>query len=140
MPTLDSYLFFNGKCREAMQFYEKTLGGKMDGIFTYGDSPDPQQCSPATKDLIMHASLLLADGRRLMASDSPPEHYKPMGGFSLALNYEKAAAAKRIFDLLAAGGQVFMPMGETFWTETFGMCTDRYGTPWMVGGGPKNPG
>ena len=139
MPTLDSYLFFNGRCREAMQFYEKTLGGKMEGLVTYADSPDPEHCSPGNEALVMHASLLLADGRRLMASDSPPEHYKPMAGFSLALNYEKAAEAKKIFEVLSAGGSVFMPMAETFWTETFGMCTDRFGTPWMVGGGPKTP-
>lgn len=139
MPMLDSYLFFNGRCREAMQFYEKTLGGKMEALMTYADSPDPEHCSPGNEALVMHASLLLQDGRRLMASDSPPEHYKPMAGFSLALNYEKAAEARKIFEVLSAGGSVFMPMTETFWSETFGMCTDRFGTPWMVGGGAKTP-
>ena len=73
-----------------------------------------------------------------MASDVPPGmDAKPMSGFALSLNYPTAAEARRIFDLLADGGSVTMPMQKTFWSEAFGMLTDRFGTPWMVGGGAQ---
>ncbi|MCC2633585.1 MAG: PhnB protein-like protein [Ramlibacter sp.] len=80
MPVLDSYLFFDGNCAEAMRFYEKTLGGKLETVMTYGESPDPAHCPTGAKDLVMHASVLVG-GRRLMASDVPPgmgEGPKPM--------------------------------------------------------------
>jgi len=135
MPVLDSYLFFNGNCAEAMRFYERTLGGKLEKIMTYADSPEPEQCPAGAGNLVMHAALQL-DGRMLMASDTPPSYGpKPMAGFALSLNYPTAEEARRIFDLLADGGTVTMPMQKTFWTDAFGMLTDRFGTPWMVGGG-----
>lgn len=134
MPALDSYLFFDGTCAEAMRFYQAALGGKLD-MMTYGQAPDPQQCPAGAKDLIMHASLAV-DGRTLMASDTPPGQASPgMSGFSLSLAYPAAADARRVFDQLAAGGKVTMPMNKTFWAEAFGMFTDRFGTPWMVMGG-----
>jgi PhnB protein len=138
MPMLDSYLFFNGNCAQAMRFYERTLGGKIEMSMTYAESPDPQQCPPDSKDRIMHASMLL-DGRRLMASDTPAsDQAKPMQGFSLSLSYPTVDEGKRIFTALAAEGTTVMPYGKTFWAEGFGMCTDRFGTPWMVSGGePK---
>jgi PhnB protein len=137
MPMLDSYLFFNGTCAEAMRFYERTLGGRMETMLTYGQSPVPDQCTAADKDRIMHACLVL-DGRLLMASDCPADQpVPPMGAIALSLNYPTAAEARRGFDLLAAGGKVTMPLGETFWVETFGMLTDRFGVPWMVGGGQQ---
>ena len=137
MPVLDSYLFFNGNCAEAMRFYERTLGGRLEALMKYGDSPDPNQCAgiEGAADRVMHASMKLGD-RTLMASDVPPGH--PLGaasGFSLSLAYPTAAEANRIFDALAAGGQVTMPLQKTFYAETFGMLVDRFGTPWMVGGG-----
>jgi PhnB protein len=136
MPTLDSYLFFNGNCAEAMRFYERTLGGKIERMMTYAESPDPAHCPPMDADRIMHACLVL-DGRNLMASDSPSDQpAPPMGAIALALNYPTAAEARRVFDALSAGGKVTMPLTRTFWAETFGMFTDRFGTPWMVGGGP----
>jgi PhnB protein len=135
MPMLDSYLFFNGQCAEAMNFYQKVIGGQMVSMLTYAQSPDPSQCGADGKDRIMHAHLLV-DGRNLMASDSPPGQPTPaMGGYALSLNYPSAADAKKAFDALAAGGKVTMPMAKTFWIESFGMLTDRFGVPWMVGGG-----
>jgi len=135
MPVLDSYLFFNGDCAQAMQFYERTLGGKMEMMMTYGQSPDPQQCPPGSKDRIMHSNLVL-DGRNLMASDVPAGQPAPaMNGFSLSLAYQSADEARRIFGQLAEGGKVTMPMNKTFWAEAFGMLADRFGTPWMVMGG-----
>jgi len=135
MPVLDSYLFFNGNCAEAMRFYERTLGGKLDKMMTYAESPEPQLCPPGSSDRIMHASLAV-DGRLLMASDTPEGHAQAgMSGFGLSLNYPTVAEARRVFDLLANGGTVTMPMARTFWSAAFGMLTDRFGTPWMVGGG-----
>ena len=140
MPVLDSYLFFNGNCAEAMRFYERTIGGKMEMMMTYADSPEPENCSDADKNRIMHACLIV-DGRMLMASDTPSgdaaHGAKGMQGFALSLNYDKTEDARRVFDALAQGGSVTMPMGKTFWAEIFGMVTDRFGTPWMVGGGAQ---
>ena len=135
MPVLDSYLFFDGNCAEAMRFYERTLGGKMEMVMTYGQSPEPENCPAGAENLVMHASMKLGD-RTLMASDVPPSMGpKPMAGFALSLAYDSAEEARRVFDALAQGGSVTMPMTKTFWAETFGMLTDRFGTPWMVGGG-----
>jgi PhnB protein len=140
MPALDSYIFFDGQCAEAMRFYERTLGGKLQALMKYSESPDPQSCGEggiADAGRVMHAALEI-DGRLLMASDSPNSGmHKPMAGFGLSLNYPTAADARRIFDLLADGGAVLMPMQKTFWTDSFGMVTDRFGTPWMVGGGSQ---
>ncbi|WBY01396.1 VOC family protein [Ramlibacter tataouinensis] len=138
MPTLDCYIFFDGQCAEAMRFYERTLGGRMETFMTYAQSPQPEHCPPGSADRIMHASLLLEGERRLMASDSPAgQHKAAMAGFGLALNYPTAQEAQRIFAALSAGGSVTMPMSKTFWTEAFGMCSDRFGTPWMVSGGAQ---
>jgi PhnB protein len=135
MPVLDSYLFFNGNCAQAMRFYEKALGGKLETMMTYGQSPQPESCPAGSADRIMHASLSLG-GRTLMASDTPQgQPYQGMNGFGLSLNYPTAAEARRVFDTLAAGGKVVMPVDKTFWAEAFGVVTDQFGTPWMVGGG-----
>jgi PhnB protein len=120
-----------------MRFYERALGGRLEALMKYGDSPDPNQCAGAgdAADRVMHASLKLGD-RTLMASDYPPGHPAGgMSGFALSLAYPGADEARRIFDVLAAGGQVTMPMQKTFYAETFGMLVDRFGTAWMVGGG-----
>ena len=140
MPAIDSYLFFDGQCAEAMRFYERTLGGKLQAMMKYSDSPEPadEACAGGSRpepDRIMHAALDI-DGRLLMASDSPTSaQHRPMAGFGLSLHYPTAAEARRAFDALAAGGSVMMPMRKTFFAEAFGMLTDRFGTPWMVGGG-----
>ncbi|MBC5768080.1 VOC family protein [Ramlibacter albus] len=138
MPMLDSYLFFDGNCAEAMRFYERVTGGKITAMMKYSESPAPHQCPADSEDRIMHASLLL-DGRNLMASDSPAGQHKPMGGFALSLWYDTEAPAQKAFDALKEGGTVVMPMGPTFWAKTFGMLTDRFGTSWMVSGGMMQP-
>lgn len=138
MPQLDNYLFFNGNCAEAMRFYAQTLGGNIEAMMTYAESPDSGQGTGPDKNRIMHSSLTL-DGRMLMASDMPPGHTAAPGGFALSLGYDTPAEARRIFEALGAGGSVTMPMAKTFWAEAFGMLTDRFGTPWMVGGGHLKP-
>ena len=137
MPVLDSYLFFDGNCAEAMRFYERTLGGKIEMSMTYAESPQPEQCPPDSKDRIMHTSMLIGD-RRLMASDTPQAQSAAMNGFALSLSYPTLAEAKKVFDALAEGGKTLMPFGKTFWAEGFGMVTDKFGTPWMVGGGESS--
>jgi PhnB protein len=129
--AISNYLFFNGNCAEAMRFYEKTLGGKLD-IKNYSESPDgvPANADPGK---VMHAHLALSGGDVLMASDDMSgSPYRGMNGFAVAIFFPSAEEARRIYDLLADGGQVWMPMGKTFWSEAFGMFADRYGTPWMV--------
>jgi PhnB protein len=140
MPVLDTYLFFTGQCAEAMRFYERTLGGKLETVMTYGQSPEPEHCPAGAENLVMHASLKLGD-RTLMGSDVPPSMGpKPMAGFSLSLAYETPEEARRIFDALSKGGSVTMPMTKTFWAESFGMLVDPYGTAWMVSGGMRAGG
>ena len=135
MPQLDAYLFFDGTCADAMRFYEHTLGGKLEMMMNHAQAPDAGQLPPGSADRIMHARLVV-DGRVLMASDSMVgQPYAGMKGFSLSLVYPTVAEAKRVFDALAAGGKVTMPLDETFWVEAFGMLVDRFGTPWMINGG-----
>jgi PhnB protein len=139
MPMLDSYLFFDGTCADAMRFYERVTGGKLQFTMKYGESPmanDPQHCPPGSENRVMHANLVI-DGRNLMASDTPAGQGKPMQGFSLSLYYDTPEEAKAKFDALADGGKVTMPFGPTFWAKGFGMLTDKFGTPWMVSGGSE---
>jgi PhnB protein len=132
MANLNAYLTFDGNCAEAMRFYESVLGGKLE-LMTMGQSPMADQVPPGGGDRIMHAKLETGDGSILMASDSMPgQPYKGMHGFGLSLSYRSVAEGQRIFDALAAGGNVGMPFGKTFWAEGFGMVVDRFGTPWMV--------
>lgn len=141
MPMLDSYLFFDGNCAEAMRFYERVTGGKLTAMMKYSESPvpqDPAHCGPGDENRIMHASLAI-DGRNLMASDTPKGQFKPMQGFSLSLYFDTPEEAKRKFDMLVDGGSVVMPFGPTFWAKGFGMLTDKFGTPWMVSGGGMQP-
>ena len=142
MPTLDNYLFFDGNCAEAMRFYERVTGGKIIMSMKYSDAPgplDPNHCPPGSESRIMHASIDIG-GRTLMASDTPAGMFKPMQGFALSLSYATPEEAKGRFDMLADGGAVTMPFGATFWAKGFGMVTDKFGTPWMVGGGNVHPG
>lgn len=135
MSLLNAYLTFDGNAAEAMRFYEKTLGGKMEMLMTVGESPEAANMPPEAASRLMHASLAVGDSM-LMASDSMPGMpYEGMKGFGVALNYPTVAEAKRVFDALADGGQVGMPFEKTFWVEGFGMVTDRYGTPWLINGG-----
>jgi PhnB protein len=134
MLQLDTYLFFDGNCADAMRFYERTLGGKLQ-LMTHGESPMAAQTPPGSADRILHARLEL-DGRLLMASDSMVgQPYGGMKGFSLSLIYPTVDEAQRMFAALAEGGQITMPIAKTFWAEAFGMLVDRFGTPWMVNGG-----
>lgn len=126
-----AYLTFNGKCREAFQFYADLLGATIEMMQAHGETPAAEHVPADWQDKIMHARLRAGDAV-LMGSDAPPQYMEHMAGFSVALQAESVEEAERIFAGLADGGQVTMPIGETFWAKRFGMVKDRFGTPWMV--------
>lgn len=139
MSRPDPYLMFDGNCAEAMRFYERTLGGKIEAMLKTSDTPIADQMPAASAGRIMHAALEF-DGGMLMASDTMmDEPYEGMKGFMLALRYSTVAEAERIFAALSEGGKVTMPMQKTFWAESFGMVVDRFGTSWAVNGAPVAP-
>jgi PhnB protein len=135
MPQLAPYLSFNGNCADAMNFYARVLGGKVDRLVTYGQAGSDMPAPPSHADRIMHASLVHPDFT-LMAGDTPPGMpFSGMTGVMMALTYDNVAEAQRVFAAFADGGTVQMALGETFWVETFGMVTDRFGTAWGINGG-----
>ncbi len=129
---LNPYLFFNGECETAFEFYAKTLGGRVEMLMRYGDAPGGDG-NPALRDKVIHACVKFGD-QMLMASDAcPPQHpYTKAEGFFVSVNVDSAAEARRIFDAFAEGGTVHMPLEKTFFSEAFGMLVDRFGTPWMI--------
>jgi PhnB protein len=126
------YLFFQGDCKEAFEFYAKVLGGKLEAMMTHEGTPAAEHVPPEWRGKIMHARLVIGD-TVLMASDAPPDRSDgAMKGFSVNVTVEKPAEAERVFHALAEKGTVQMPIQETFWADRFGMLVDRFGTPWMV--------
>jgi PhnB protein len=135
-PTklIQPYLFFNGRCEEAIEFYRTALGGEIQMIMRYKESPDPAppgMVPPGWDEKIMHASLLVGEAV-LMASDGCNEEKPGFAGFSLSLSVPNEAEANRAFNALAQNGQVRMPLTKTFWSPCFGMLEDRFGVGWMV--------
>lgn len=128
---LITYLMFDGHCQEALEFYAKCLGGKIDGIMKYGDSPMADQTPDGLRDKVMHARLTAKDSV-LMASDAPPGHFQKPQGFSVSVGIKDLKEAEQVYKELSQGGQVQMEFQKTFWSAGFGMFTDRFGIPWMV--------
>jgi PhnB protein len=128
---LNPYLTFNGQCEAAFRFYEKILGGKIEAMMPHAGSPMEQQVPAEWRNKVMHARLSLG-GELLMGSDAPPDHYKPMQGFSVTLGIDDPAEAERVFHALSDKGTVQMPIQKTFWAARFGMLVDQFGTPWMI--------
>ena len=126
---IESYIFFTDQCAEAMRFYEKALGGKIEAMMKYGDSPAGPHNPPEMADKVIHARLVVGDAV-LMASDGPEAESRK--GFAVTLQVDTVAEADRLFNALGEGGMVTMPIGETFFSKRFGMLTDRFGVPWMV--------
>jgi len=127
--NVNPYLNFNGSAAKAIQLYEKALGAKTENLSRYGDVPN--MSTPATKDRVMHAVLDLGGGK-IMVSDGPKEMTIPPGGNAhVCLDFDDAADMNAKFDALAAGGQVTMPVQDTFWGAKFGMLTDAFGINWM---------
>jgi PhnB protein len=128
---LNTYLCFNGDCEAAFHFYEHVFGATIECLLRHEGTPAEAQTPPDWRKKVLHARLSL-NGQMLMASDAPPACYEQPKGFSVNINVKDPAEAERVFGALAEGGQVRMPIGETFWAERFGMVVDRFGIPWMV--------
>lgn len=128
---LNPYLNFNGQCKEAFNFYAEVLGGKVDFMMTWGEMPGADQFPAETHHLIMHATVRIDDAT-IMGADAPPGRYHEPKGISVSVHLKDKADSERVFNALAEGGNVTMPFQQTFWSGGFGMCTDRYGIPWMV--------
>jgi len=127
---VNTYLNFGGNCRDAFRFYEKELGGKINMLMTHGESPVPG-LGPEMKDAVLHASITIG-GATIMASDVPPNRFQPIRSVYLSLGVDSDAEAERIHALLSEGGEVYMPMQETFFASRFSQLRDRFGTSWMI--------
>ena len=125
------YLFFEGCCEEAIEFYKKTLGAETGMLMRWKDSPDKSMCTPANANKVMHGTIRVGEST-VMASDGRCQGKANFQGFSLSLDARDEADAKRLFNALSAGGQVVMPLGKTFYSPAFGMVADRFGVLWMV--------
>ena len=132
MPV-QPYLFFDGQCEEALAFYRRALGAEDVMMMRWKDMPDQAACppDPANADKIMHAQFRIG-GTEVMASDGNCQGQPKFEGFSLSLTVRDEAEAERLFNALADGGQVRMPLSQTFFSPRFGMVTDRFGVSWMV--------
>lgn len=131
---LEPYLHFDGQAEEALAFYERALGAKLEAKMRYADCPDPvppEHMPPGGPQKLLHARLRLGEAV-LMMSDGVPREGGGFGGFSLTLQYSAEADARSAFAALADGGQVLMPIGPTFFSPCYGMLVDRFGVQWMV--------
>lgn len=128
---LNVFLNYGGNCAQAFRFYEQHLGGKITAMMTHGQQPGNNPVSPEWKDAILYASISLG-GMELMASDVPSDRYQPMRSAYLSLGVDSSEEAERIYELLSEGGEVFMPMQETFFAHRFAMLRDRFGASWMI--------
>lgn len=133
-PVVEPYLFFDGRCEEAIEFYRRALGAEVDMLMRFKDSPEPPKpgCAPpGSENMVMHASLRIGQNR-LMASDGRCAGKPSFQGFALSLRVPAEAEAEHLFAALADGGQVQMPLAKTFFSPRFGMVADRFGVLWMV--------
>ena len=132
---IQSYLFFNGTCGDAIAYYRDVLDAEELFRMRFGDAPpDPQRppIPPEFDDKVMHASLRIGESTLMMSDGGCMTKTDTFAGFSLSLTCEDAPAAERRFNALAKDGKVTMPFQKTFWSPGFGMVTDRFGVPWMV--------
>ena len=128
------YLFLDGRCEEAIEFYKKTLGAKIDMMMRFKESPEPPQpgcVPPHSEDKIMHACMRIGD-TQVMASDGRCSGQPKFEGFALTINARDESEADRMFAALGDGGQVQMPLAKTFFSSRFGMVADKFGVGWMV--------
>lgn len=133
-PVVEPYLFFDGRCEEAMEFYRRALGAQVDMLMRFKDSPEPPQpgcVPPGSENKVMHVSLRIGE-TSVMASDGRCAGKPTFQGFALSLRASTEAEAERLFSALADGGQVQMPLAKTFFSPRFGMVADRFGVMWML--------
>ncbi len=132
--AIQPYLFFNGRCEEALDFYKERLGARVDMLMRFKENPDKgaAECMPVNPESVMHASMHLGDAM-IMCSDGMGSDGKTnFQGFSLALNVANEAEADKAFEALAKEGQIQMPIGKTFFSPRFGCVADKFGVSWMV--------
>ena len=125
------YLFFHGRCEEALEFYKSALGAEVMMLMRFKDNPEPAANPEGAGDKVMHTSFRIGDAT-VMASDGRCQGRPSFSGFSLSLDVPDEAEAERLFAALAEGGQVQMPLAKTFFSPRFGMVADRFGVSWMV--------
>jgi PhnB protein len=135
MPHINTYLTFDGKTEEAFNFYRAAIGGEFSNFQRFGDAPSDQQLPESEAKRIMHVALPVGKNAVLMGSDTSPHygHQVTTGNnFSISVTADSKEEAKSIFDALSAGGNITMPLADTFWGAYFGMFTDKFGINWMV--------
>jgi PhnB protein len=125
------YLFFDGRCEEALDLYRRVLGAEVRMLMRFKESPDPGSVPPGLGDKVMHTSFRIGE-TELMASDGNAKGKPAFQGISLAVSVADEAEAERKFNALADGGQVQMPLAKTFFSSRFGMVADRFGVSWMI--------
>ncbi|HJU67556.1 MAG TPA: VOC family protein [Gemmatimonadaceae bacterium] len=128
---LYTYLNYGGNCREAFEFYVEHLGGRITEVTTHGEMGESGNIPPDWKDAVLHARMELGE-TMLLGADIPPDRFQPMRSAYLTLIVDSNEEAERIYALLKEGGQIFMPMEETFFAHRFAMLRDRFGTSWML--------
>jgi PhnB protein len=129
--SVQPYLFFNGRCEEALEFYRSALGAKMEMLSRFKDAPEPGMAQPGMENKVMHASFRVGE-TLVMASDGRCGGQPQFEGFSLSIIVPDEEKAASVFNALADGGKVTMPLATTFWAPKFGMVEDRFGVGWMV--------
>jgi len=125
------YLMFDGRCEEALEFYRRAIGAEVTALLRWKDSPDPRMAMPGAEDKVMHSRLRVGE-TTILASDGQCQGKPDFHGFSLSITAADVAEANRLFAALGEGGQVQMPLSETFFSPRFGMVADRFGVSWMV--------
>lgn len=128
---LHTYLNYGGNCEQAFRFYEEHLGGKILMMMNHGQQPDEGEAAADTAKGILYARMSIG-GTDLMGSDVPAERFQPMRSVYLSLTLETIEEAERIYALLSDGGEIFMPIAETFFAFRFAMLRDKFGTSWMI--------
>ncbi|HLX61690.1 MAG TPA: VOC family protein [Planctomycetota bacterium] len=133
---VQTYLYFDGRCEEAIEFYKKTLGAEVVMLMRFKESPDQSMISPGIGEKVMHGEIRIGE-TRVMLSDGRCQNKEKFQGFALSISSGSDAEAEKLFKALSDGGQVTMPLTKTFFASKFGMCADKFGLNWMILAGQK---
>lgn len=128
---LTTYLNFGGNCEDAFRFYEQHLDGTVTFLMRHGEAPGESPVRADWRDKVLHATMTLG-GTSLLGADVSPDRFQPMRSVYLTLNFDSTAETERVYQLLSEGGEVFMPIEETFFAHRFAMLRDRFGVSWML--------
>ncbi|NJO32986.1 MAG: VOC family protein [Rhodospirillales bacterium] len=125
------YVFFDGKCEEALEFYKRAIGAKVNALMRFGEAPDQSQIKPESKNKVMHSAFQVGE-TEILASDGYCLGAPAFQGFALTINAADNAEALRLFTGIAEGGKIQMPLEKTFFAASFGIAVDKFGVNWMV--------